>query len=167
MAWIIQIAEKSNMHQILMNCNGWRQHKSKQRYFSFYKLVDQMIQAHQHLELFKLFSVSHLKRYFLLSSCVQNIFTLYFYQQFDLIAILYIRLREAWVIPSTPSRDGEKGSSLLVDCQMEWLFGSSALKKAQTSLWLFGPQLDSPQTCYPGISFDYFGFQLTLQLFLQ
>lgn len=134
---------------------------------AIYKLVDQMTQIHQHLELFILFSVSHLRRYFIVSGCMQNILTLHFYQQFDLITIIYRRLTEAWVVPSIPSRDGEKSSGELMDCRIEWPFGSNALKKARTSLWLVGPQLNSPQTCYPGTSFDYFGFLLTLQLILQ
>lgn len=54
-----------------------------------------------------------------------------------------------------------------MDCRIEWPFGSNGLKKTQTSLCLVGLQLNSPQTCYPGISFDYFGFLLTLQLILQ
>lgn len=54
-----------------------------------------------------------------------------------------------------------------MDSRMEQQFGSNALKKAQTSLWLVGPQLNSPQICHPGISFDCLGFLLILQLTLQ
>lgn len=40
---------------------------------AIYKLVDRMTQIQQHLELFILFSVSHLRRYLIVSGCVQNI----------------------------------------------------------------------------------------------
>lgn len=124
---------------------------------AIYKLVDQMTQIHQHLELFILFSVSHLRRHLIMSGCVQNILTLHFYQQFDLIAIIYRRLREAQGYTFNTIKRWGKKQQLIMDCRMEWPFGSSALKKAQTSLWLVGPQLNSPQTRYPGISFHYFG----------
>lgn len=75
---------------------------------AIYKLVDQMTQIHQHLELFILFSVSHLWRYFIVSGCVQNILTLHFYQQFDFITIMYRSLTEVWVITSVPLRNGKK-----------------------------------------------------------
>lgn len=69
-------------------------------------------------------------RYFSVSGCVQNILTLHFYQQFDLIAIIYRRLREAWVIPSTIKRWGKKkqlvnrpqnGVAIWIQCSEEGL----------------------------------------------
>lgn len=75
--------------------------------------------------------------------------------------------REVWVITSMPLRNGKKGSSELTNCRMNWQFGPHDLKKAQTCLCLVGPQLNSPQTWYPGPSFDYFGLLSTLQLILK
>lgn len=51
-----------------------------------------MTQIQQHLELFILFSVSHLRRHLIVSGCVQKILRLSFYQQFDLITVIYRRL---------------------------------------------------------------------------